>query len=326
MQKRIAILGAGGLGLACAEVISRKEEFQLVGLCSRQGFLYLEEGIPREALAEADPQNALLKIPGAQETPHGIDALLERHSQIDGYVVALPNLPNTFIPDVMRQAFTQGVKSCFTDALKRTSAMQLLFSLDAIAKEAGSVYITGCGATPGILSTAAVVAAQSFEEVESVEIYWGVGIEHWESYRATVREDIAHQEGMTLEKAKAMSDQEVEAYLKERNFKLYFKDMEHADDLLLERVGVVKSRGQVHVGGELDLASSKKPVTTTMKLTGKTWDGKRSSHTFALGDETSMAANVIGPALGYLKRAIWLRARGICGVFGSTEFLPQVVA
>jgi hypothetical protein len=38
-----------------------------------------------------------------------------------------------------------------------------------------------------------------------------------------------------------------------------------------------------------------------------------------------MAANVIGPALGYLKRAAWLQARGIHGVFGSTEFLPMVV-
>ena len=38
-----------------------------------------------------------------------------------------------------------------------------------------------------------------------------------------------------------------------------------------------------------------------------------------------MAANVIGPALGYLKRAAWLKERGIHGVFGSTEFMPMVV-
>ena len=54
-------------------------------------------------------------------------------------------------------------------------------------------------------------------------------------------------------------------------------------------------------------------------------EGKRSSHKFILGDETTMAANVIGPALGYLKRGVWLKARGLYGVFGSTEFLPMVV-
>jgi hypothetical protein len=62
-----------------------------------------------------------------------------------------------------------------------------------------------------------------------------------------------------------------------------------------------------------------------MTLTGITYEGKRSSHRFILGDETTMAANVIGPALGYLKRALWLQARGLYGVFGSTEFLPMIV-
>jgi len=38
-----------------------------------------------------------------------------------------------------------------------------------------------------------------------------------------------------------------------------------------------------------------------------------------------MAANVLGPALGYLKRAIWLNQKNIYGVYGSTEFMPMVV-
>jgi hypothetical protein len=101
--------------------------------------------------------------------------------------------------------------------------------------------------------------------------------------------------------------------------------MEHADDLLLERVGVVNSRKKVKVGGVLDTRHAKKPVSTTMTLTGVTLDGKRSNHRFILGDETTMAANVLGPALGYLKRAFWLKERGIYGIYGSTEFLPSVV-
>jgi len=32
----------------------------------------------------------------------------------------------------------------------------------------------------------------------------------------------------------------------------------------------------------------------------------------------------IGPALGYLKRALWLKEKGIYGVFGSTEFMPMI--
>ena len=62
-----------------------------------------------------------------------------------------------------------------------------------------------------------------------------------------------------------------------------------------------------------------------MTLTGITFEGKRSQHTFTLGDETSMPANVIGPALGYLKRGLWLKAHGLFGVFGCTDVLPMVV-
>ena len=75
----------------------------------------------------------------------------------------------------------------------------------------------------------------------------------------------------------------------------------------------------------MDTRHAKKPVSTTMTLTGVTFEGKRASHRFILGDDTSMAANVIGPALGYLKRALWLKQHGLYGVFGSTEFLPIVV-
>jgi hypothetical protein len=101
--------------------------------------------------------------------------------------------------------------------------------------------------------------------------------------------------------------------------------MEHADDLLLQRVGVVDRLDQVEVGGVMDTRHPKKPVSTTMTLTGITHDGKRSSHRFILGDETTMASNVIGPALGYLKRGLWLKEHGLHGVFGCTEFLPMVV-
>ena len=75
----------------------------------------------------------------------------------------------------------------------------------------------------------------------------------------------------------------------------------------------------------MDTRSAKKPVQTTMTLTGTTFEGKRGKHKFVLADETTMADNVLGPALGYMKRALWLRDRGIYGVFGSTEFMPMVL-
>jgi hypothetical protein len=200
-----------------------------------------------------------------------------------------------------------------------------MMKLDAALKRNKSVYIAGCGATPGLLSAAAVLAAQSFIDVEDVNIWWGVGISNWDAYKATIREDIAHLPGYNVRKAKRMTDEEVEKLLDKTDGRLVLRDMEHADDILLKKAGVVNSLRKVSVGGVMDTRHAKKPVSTTMTLTGTTFDGKHSSHKFILGDETSMAANVIGPALGYLKRALWLKKHGIYGMFGSTEFMPMVL-
>ena len=254
-----------------------------------------------------------------------IGEIIATAGAFDAVLVALPNLPNDFIPGVMERFARAGTSLVFVDVLKRTRAVEQMVALDPIVKRARSVVLTGCGATPGILAAAAVLAAQSFIEVEKVDIWWGVGIANWDAHKATIREDIAHLPGYTVERAKAMTDAEVEALLARTNGRLELHHMEHADDLLLQRVGVVESLDQVEVGGVIDTRHPKKPVSTTMTLTGTTFEGKRSSHTFILGDETTMAANVIGPALGYLKRGMWLKARGLFGVFGCTEFLPMVV-
>lgn len=268
---------------------------------------------------------------------HDDDAVQARHcddpigeivamaGELEAVLVALPNLPNEFIPGVMERFIRAGHSLAFVDVLKRTRAVELMFDLDAPMRQARSVAMTGCGATPGLLAAAAVLAAQSFITVEKVDIWWGVGIANWEAYRSTIREDIAHLPGYTVERARAMSDAEVDALLERTNGVLELRHMEHADDVLLQRVGVVEDLDQVEVGGVMDTRHAKKPVSTTMTLTGVTFDGKRSSHKFVLGDETTMAANVIGPALGYLKRGLWLKERGLFGVFGCTEFLPMVV-
>ena len=312
-RMRIAVLGAGGLGKACLEIVQKKKEIKVVAICDSHRFLYSDRGVSIKGLERF------------KASRDSIGEIIKLKTELDGIFVALPNLPNYFIPSVITRFITAGYKGVFVDTLKRTRAVRLMMKLDDRLKKNKSVYITGCGATPGLLSAAAVLAAQSFVKVEDVNIWWGVGISNWDAYRATIREDIAHLPGYTVSKAKKMTDKEVEGFLDKRDGKLVLHEMEHADDILLKNAGVVDSLDKVSVGGVMDTRHSKKPVSTTMTLTGITFEGKRSSHKFILGDDTSMAANVIGPALGYMKRAVWLKEHKIYGIFGSTEFMPMIM-
>ena len=340
---RVAVLGAGGLGKAAAQIIGMKRELVLCAVCDSKGIVTSREGLDtqllsslsgdlvsgyRQAVSAGEDAGGGVSVATAVDARHCDDPLgevLAMSGELDAVLIALPNLPNEFIPGVIERFARAKAPLVFVDVLKRTRAVGQMFALDAMVKAAGAVVLTGCGATPGVLAAAAVLAAQSFVEVERVDIWWGVGIANWEAYRATIREDIAHLPGYSVERAQAMSDAEVDELLARTDGLLELRHMEHADDLLLQRVGVVDALDQVEVGGVMDTRHPTKPVSTTMTLTGITHDGKRSSHKFILGDETTMAANVIGPALGYLKRGMWLRAHGLCGVFGCTEFLPMVV-
>jgi hypothetical protein len=343
-RTRIAVLGAGGLGKAACAIIGKKAELTLTAVCDSRGIVVSGRGLDasvlggisgdlvgsyRQALSGQEGGAAIAVATATEcEAEHcedPIGEILARREQYDAVLVALPNLPNDFIPGVIGRFAAAGASLVFVDVLKRTRAVQQLFELDAVVKRAKSVVLTGCGATPGILAAAAVLAAQSFIEVERVSIRWGVGIANWDAYKATIREDIAHLPGYSVERSRAMTDEQVDALLDRTDGVLELEQMEHADDVLLQRVGVVDRLDQVEVGGVMDTRRAKKPVSTTMTLTGITFDGRRSSHRFVLGDETTMAANVIGPALGYLKRGRWLKQQGLYGVFGSTEFLPMVV-
>ena len=353
-RTRVAVLGAGGLGKAAARLIGMKRELRLAAICDSRGVVRSTAGLngdevarvsgdlvesyrQLEALHGASDRQAEAGGPGesggvatatATDASHCDDPIGEMiayASEFDAVLVALPNLPNAFIPGVIERFARANHSLVFVDVLKRTRAVEHMFALEPVVRQSRSVVMTGCGATPGILAAAAVLAAQSFVEVEKVDIWWGVGIANWEAYKATIREDIAHLPGYSVERAKAMTDAEVDALLEQTDGLLTLRHMEHADDLLLQRVGVVDDLDQVEVGGIMDTRHPKKPVSTRMTLTGTTFEGKRASHTFILGDETTMAANVIGPALGYLKRGLWLKQRGLFGVFGCTEFLPMIV-
>ncbi|MBF2009636.1 MAG: saccharopine dehydrogenase-like oxidoreductase [Chlorogloeopsis fritschii C42_A2020_084] len=324
--KRIGVLGFGGLGQAAAKVLAPKREMILVTVADKKGYAYSPEGLnAKECIATYHSQGSVgyLDIFGTL-TNYSIQDLIESGHPVDGYFLALPNLPNDFIASVAQQFIKSGWRGVLVDAIKRTSAVEQLLKMKEELQAAGITYMTGCGATPGLLTAAAALAAQSYSEIHQVEITFGVGIANWEAYRATIREDIAHMPGYSTETARAMTDADVEALLDRTNGVLTLENMEHADDVMLELAGICP-RDRVTVGGVVDTRNPKKPLSTNVKITGRTFEGKISTHTFTLGDETSMAANVCGPAFGYLKAGIGLHQRGIHGIFTAAEIMPKFV-
>ena len=322
---RVGILGFGGLGQAAARVLAGKQEMIWVAAADKQGWAYNGTGLDCDrAIAMYHNQGSLGYLEPSGTLSHNTIADLIENAAVDGYFLALPNLPNTFMASVARQFIQSGWRGVLVDALKRTSAVEQLLAMKDELQEAGITYMAGCGATPGLLTAAAAIAAQSYAEIHSVKITFGVGIANWEAYRATIREDIAHLPGYDVEQAQQMSDADVEALLEQTNGILTLENMEHADDIMLELAGIC-SRDRVTVGGVVDTRNPKKPLSTNVQITGRTFEGKTSTHTFTLGDETSMAANVCGPAFGYLKTGISLHQRGLYGLLTAAEVMPHFV-
>jgi hypothetical protein len=324
---RVGVLGFGGLGQAAAKLLTSKREMILVAVADQKGYAYSTEGLNTQAcITTYQTQGTVgyLEPVGTLSNNSIQDLIQATGDTVNGYFLALPNLPNDFMPSVAKEFIKAAWIGVLVDAFKRTSAVEQLLSMKNELQAAGITYMTGCGATPGLLTAAAALAAQSYAEIHNVEITFGVGIANWEAYRATVREDIGHIPGYSVEAAKAMTDAEVEALLDQTNGVLTLKNMEHADDIMLEIAGIC-SRDRVTVGGVVDTRNPKKPLSTNVKVTGRTFEGKISTHTFTLGDETSMAANVCGPAFGYLKAGQELHQRGISGLFTAAEIMPKFV-
>jgi hypothetical protein len=323
----VGVLGFGGLGQAATRLLMQKRDFVWVAAADQKGYIYRPQGLnPAEAISLYQSQGSIgYAEPGGILSEQSITDLIAQHGdKVSGFFLALPNLPNTFMASVAKQFIDSGWKGVLVDAIKRTSAVEQMLELQGELATAGITYLTGCGATPGLLTAAAALAAQSYTEIHQVKITFGVGIANWEAYRATIREDIGHLPGYTVETAKAMTDADVETLLEQTNGILTLENMEHADDIMLELAGIC-DRDQVTVGGVVDTRNPKKPLSTNVQVTGRTFEGKISTHTFTLGDETSMAANVCGPAFGYLKAGIALHQRGIYGLFTSAEVMPKFV-
>lgn len=313
---RVAVFGFGGLGRGMARLIPQRPDFKLVAVADSQGFAFDAKGL------ELDQYDALVQPTTADSD--SIISLLKKHGgEIDAVFMALPNLPVEFFAEtVKRIADETDFKGVFVDALKRTEAVERLFDLNETLQERKILYITGAGATPGFLTTVAAVAAHSFVEVLDVNIHFGVGIANWEAYKATVREDFIHLEGFDAKRVACMSDDEIAAELEARNGLIQLVNMEHADDVILELAGVC-SRDRVKVGGLVDTRNAKKPVSTTVTVTGRTASGKVGSHQFIVSDEAAMVDNVCGPALGFMLRGVELYERGFAGLMTSADLMPR---
>lgn len=321
----LGILGYGGLGQAMARLVSRRQQVRWVAVADRKGYALNSDGLSAAYCQKVYTERGSVGYlePGGVLSEDSLGELIAQPG-VQAYFLALPNLPNTFMADVVRRFLAQGWRGVLVDALKRTSAVEQLRQLQADLQAGGITYLTGCGATPGLLTAAAALAAHSYEEILQVEIRFGVGIANWEAYRATIREDIAHLPGYDVAKAQAMTDAEINALLDQTDGKLYLENMEHADDVILEWAGICP-RERVTVGGVVDTRNPRKPISTHVKITGRTFEGKISTHTFTLGDETSMAANVCGPALGYLQAGWHLHQQGHYGLFTCAEVMPRWV-
>lgn len=317
---RLAILGAGGLGKGMLKRAIQTPDFLPVAIADSGAYLFDEDGLDVQSVLNTKTLSEVQDhIPSLQS----IQNLFELHAdKIDAVFVALPNLPVNFIPETVENTVrTSGFKGVFVDALKRTKAVEAMLEKGDMLRQSQVLYITGAGATPGFLSTLAAVAAQSFVEVTKVDIRFGVGVANWDAYKATIREDFIHLPGFTAEKVQAMTDAEIEAELDARNGLIELVNMEHADDVILELAGICP-REAVTVGGLVDTRNAKKPVSTTVTVTGKNTEGIECSHVVTLADETTMVDNVCGPALGFLRQGLRLHKRGQCGVLTSADLMP----
>jgi len=362
-ETNFAVLGTGGIGRRALDVSRDKPDLTPVAACDRHGVAVDHDGLDVAELLAAtegnvasDPENRDVASDGgavagadgertapgvtdgvkqtgreagvvasdqAEATESPIDDVIAASDRIDGILIALPNFEHDFIPRVADRFADAGYSGVLVDVLKRSRVIGMLDDREAAFEDAGMTFVCGAGATPGFLTGAAAIAAQSFVEVEAVDIWWGVGLRSgYEDNRGTVREDVAHLPGYDIDDARAMSDDEIEAVIDEHDGVIEFEDMEHADDVLLERAGVCDA-ADVTVGGILDVTSDEKPTTTTVRVTGRTFDGETGTNTFQLDDSTSMAANVNGPALGYLKAGVRRNRAGEYGVFGPADLMPR---
>ena len=235
-----AVLGTGGIGRRALEVSADKSDLIPVAACDRHGVAVDHDGLDVDELLAATEGNIAsdggatvegdstgIKQAGADKgvaasvqadpTESPIDDVIAESDAIDAVLVALPNLEHDFIPRVAERFAEADFEGVLVDVLKRSRVIGMLDDREETLEDAGITFVCGAGATPGFLTGAAALAAQSFVEVHEVDIWWGVGLKSgYEDNRGTVREDIAHLDGYDMETAREMSADEIEAVIDEQ--------------------------------------------------------------------------------------------------------------
>ncbi|MCY7334119.1 MAG: saccharopine dehydrogenase-like oxidoreductase, partial [Pseudanabaena sp. CAN_BIN31] len=156
MTLKVGILGFGGLGQAAAKLLIAKQEMQLVVAADKEGFAYDRHGLnASEAIAAYQTKGSLGYLEGSGSlTENSIADAIATAEDVDGYFLALPNLPNTFMASVAKQFIASGWQGVLVDAIKRTSAVEQMIALSPELEASGITYLSGCGATPGLLTAA----------------------------------------------------------------------------------------------------------------------------------------------------------------------------
>src|SRR5690348_17963909 len=107
---RVGVLGFGGLGQAAAKLLAGKREMILVAVADQKGYAYAAEGLNiQQCIATYQSQGSVGYLePVGTLTNRSIQDLIDRTQSVDGYFLALPNLPNDFIPSVAKQFIQSG--------------------------------------------------------------------------------------------------------------------------------------------------------------------------------------------------------------------------
>lgn len=101
---RVGVLGYGGLGQAAARVLAPKGEMLWVAAADQKGYAYAAEGLNSqkcEAIYKSQGSLGYLE-PGGILSDRSIQELIQTAKKVDGYFLALPNIPNTFRASVAR--------------------------------------------------------------------------------------------------------------------------------------------------------------------------------------------------------------------------------
>ena len=109
-------MGFGGLGQAAARLLAPKAEMTWVAAADQKGYAYAETGLDVEkAIAAYRGRNSIGYLESCGTLSNDSIRDLLSNATVDGYFLALPNLPNTFMADVVREFIASGwLERCFS--------------------------------------------------------------------------------------------------------------------------------------------------------------------------------------------------------------------